>query len=374
MRTAEIAGAGLSGLTMATRLAQLGWSVRIHERNDELRMFGAGIWLWESGLKTLEAIGAYDQAVARAKDIREWRIADHLGNTMMSRESSASDRLMLPPRADLYEALIQQARSFGVKIETSSLVTNVDPNGRIETDKGATADADLVIVADGAYSRLRECISGTSWMDFGNQAGVRMLVDHKDSDGYPDDTIIEYWNGKRRLIYNPCTGSHDYVFLSAPVSDTRGGKIPIDRELWATQFPQVSNLIERCAEEGRWDRLVNVRSRTWTKGKVAVIGDAAHAMPPNLGQAANTAFNNVMALAHTVEKAKDIPTALKTWEATQRPLTNHVQNLSYGYGYILGNCPQPLTQLRQRWLTKTSGTTWFDHHLNRGARAIPAGV
>ncbi|OLT54307.1 FAD-binding monooxygenase [Corynebacterium sp. CNJ-954] len=373
MRTAEIAGAGLAGLTVATRLAQLGWNVRLHERNEELRMFGAGIWLWESGLKALETIGAFKEALERAKEIQEWRIADHLGNTMMSRRSSADDRLMLPPRADLYEALIKQARSFGVQIETSSLVTKVDPMGRIETDSGSNSDADLVIVADGAYSRLRECISGTSWMDFGKQAGVRMLIEHNDADGYPDDTIVEYWNGNRRLIYNPCTGTHDYVFMSAPVSDTRGGKIPIDRKLWAQEFPEVSTLIERCSEGGRWDRLVNVRCRTWTKGKVAIIGDAAHAMPPNLGQAANTAFNNAMALAYAVDRSTDVPSALRTWEATQRTLTNHVQNWSYGYGYVLGNCPPILGRLRQQCLTKASETSWFDRQLNRGARAIPAG-
>ena len=48
-RVAEIAGAGLSGLALATRLAQLGWRVRLHERNSDLRMFGAGIWLWGNG-------------------------------------------------------------------------------------------------------------------------------------------------------------------------------------------------------------------------------------------------------------------------------------------------------------------------------------
>jgi 2-polyprenyl-6-methoxyphenol hydroxylase-like FAD-dependent oxidoreductase len=68
-RTAETAGAGLAGLTLATRLAQLGWDVRLHERNPELRMFGAGLWLWESGLRTLEQLGAFAQATALARTI-----------------------------------------------------------------------------------------------------------------------------------------------------------------------------------------------------------------------------------------------------------------------------------------------------------------
>ena len=119
-RHAEIAGAGLSGLMAATRLAQLGWSVRLHERGSELRMFGAGIWLWENGLRSLEAAGALEAAVARAQVIKEWRVADEHGQTLFSRPMTADDRLLLPPRADLYEALIAAHPAFESRGDTAS--------------------------------------------------------------------------------------------------------------------------------------------------------------------------------------------------------------------------------------------------------------
>ena len=62
-RHAEIAGAGIGGLALAAALAQRGWSVRVHERNPELRAIGAGIYIWENGLRVLQAIGAYEEAV-----------------------------------------------------------------------------------------------------------------------------------------------------------------------------------------------------------------------------------------------------------------------------------------------------------------------
>src|SRR5215471_11653923 len=102
-QTAEIAGAGLSGLALAARLAQLGWRVRLHERSSDLRMFGAGIWLWENGLKSLEILGVLDAATARARTIKEWRIADGRGNILTTRSMTPTDRLLLPPRADLYQ-------------------------------------------------------------------------------------------------------------------------------------------------------------------------------------------------------------------------------------------------------------------------------
>jgi 2-polyprenyl-6-methoxyphenol hydroxylase-like FAD-dependent oxidoreductase len=370
-KTAEIAGAGLSGLTLATRLAQLGWKVRLHERNSELRMFGAGIWLWESGLRTLETLGAFDRATARARHIKEWRVCDHNGRVLMSRPTNGSDRLLLPPRADLYEALIDQARFYGVEIETSSVGVNATPDGTLILENGKELKADLVVAADGAYSRLREAIYGTSWMDFGTEAGIRMMIERREGD--PDDTIIEYWHGSRRLLYNPCTDGQDYIFLSAPVGDERASRLPVDRDLWTREFPRATELISRFAEAGRWDRLVNVRCRSWSKGRVAVIGDAAHAMPPNLGQAANMAFINAMALALAVDRATDIGEALTNWEQRQRPLTNHVQWWSYVYGFVLGKWPRYAGPVRANMIWGLAKTPWFDKGLNRGARHLPDG-
>ena len=373
-RTAEIAGAGLAGLALAVRLAQLGWQVTLHERNSELRMFGAGIWIWESGLRTLELLGAYDTATRRAKTIKEWRIADGRGNVLMSRPMTASDRMLLPPREDLYQALIERAIALGVKIMTSSVAANVHPEGVLVMESGEERHADLIVAADGAYSRLREAILATSWMDFGIEAGIRMLIKHREGDD--EDIITEYWNGPLRLLFNPCTDGENYIFLSSRIDDENGRKVPVDRGYWTEHFPGARDLIERFAEAGRWDRLVNVRCRRWSSGHVAIIGDAAHAMPPNLGQAANTAFINAMALAETVTKLGDVadmPAALVRWEEQQRPITDHVQWWSYIYGYVVGAWPAWLKPLRSDFVRFLSKTEWFDEGLNRGARFVPAG-
>jgi 2-polyprenyl-6-methoxyphenol hydroxylase-like FAD-dependent oxidoreductase len=373
-RTVEIAGAGLAGLALAVRLAQLGWHVTLHERNKDLRMFGAGIWIWESGLRTLELLGAFDAATARAKSIKEWRIADGKGNILMTRPMVPGDRMLLPPRADLYQALIDRALELGVVVRVSSVAVSVLPEGVLLMEDGEERKADLVIAADGAYSRLRESILATGWMDFGIEAGIRMLIDHKPGD--PEDIVTEYWNGPLRLLYNPCTDGENYIFLSARVSDPRGRQIPVERAYWTEHFPSVSDMIARFAEAGRWDRLVNVRCRTWCSGHVAIVGDAAHAMPPNLGQAANTAFINAMALAEIVTALPDtdgIPQALQDWERRQRPITNHVQWWSYLYGFVVAQWPARLMTLRSDFVRFIGKTEWFDESLNKGARYVPAG-
>ena len=370
-RHVEIAGAGLSGLCAAVRFAQLGWRVSLHERSPDLRMFGAGIWLWESGLKTLGVLGAYERATYRARTIREWRIADSADRTLMSRQMTPTDRMLLPPRADLYQSLIDRAVALGVEIHTSSVVASVREEGVLVMQDGQERRADLVLIANGAYSTLREQILGTAWIDFGIEAGIRMMIDGRPEDS--DDVITEYWNGAWRLLYNPCTEGQNYIFLSAPVADDRARKMPVDRAVWKERFPVAESLIDRFAEASRWDRLVNVRCRTWSAGRVALIGDAAHAMPPNLGQAANTAFINVMALAQAVDGGADVAAGLQAWEQRQRPLTDHVQWWSYLYGFVIGRWPRPLLTLRSDLLRLASKTEWFDEGINRGARHVPAG-
>jgi 2-polyprenyl-6-methoxyphenol hydroxylase-like FAD-dependent oxidoreductase len=371
VRKAEIAGAGLAGLALAVRLAQLGWRVTLHERNSDLRMFGAGIWLWENGLRSLALLGAYDAALARAKTIKEWRICDSKGRVLMSRPMKPDDRLLLPPRADLYQALIDRAYALNVEIKTSSQVAGATPEGALVLQSGEERQADLVVGADGAFSRVRESVLCTRSIDYGIEAGIRMMIDYRPGD--PEDVATEYWNGPWRLLYNPCTNGENYIFLSAPVHDERARKVPVDRDLWKAKFPHASDLISRFTEAGRWDRIVNVRCHKWSDGRVAIVGDAAHAMPPNLGQAANMAFSNVLALAMAVTEATDIPRALEQWEQSQRPLTNHVQWWSYIYGFVLGKWPANLELLRSDFIRALGKIEWFDDGLNRGARHVPSG-
>lgn len=370
-RVAEIAGAGLSGLVLAARLAQLGWKVTLHERGKDLRMFGAGIWLWENGLKSLKIIGAYEAAVARAKVIKEWRIVDHRGKTLMARPFFEGDRMLVPPRADLYQALIDRVTELGVDIRTSSVAVGAKPEGVLILESGEERQADLVIGADGVGSRVREAINAMRWADYGVEAGIRMLIDHRDGD--PDDVVTEYWNGPWRLLYNPCTGGQNYIFLGAPVDDPRT-RLPVDRDLWHETFPALEGLITRFEEAGRWDRVLNIKCRTWSEGKVAIVGDAAHGMPPNLGQAANMAFTNVMALAMAVsDGASDVPAALARWEGRQRPLTDHVQWWSYIYGYVVAKWPLSLQTLRSDVIRNLAKTDWFEEGLNKGPRHVPDG-
>lgn len=373
-RKAEIAGAGLAGLAMAAALARKGWDVVLHERSPELRMFGAGIWVWESGLKVLEMLGAFEQATRRARIIREWHAADENGQTMACIKFNENERLYLPLREDLYDALIGRCTALGVDVRTSSEAVAMRPEGVLVMANGDERKADLVIAADGVNSKLRESVGATRLRDFGAETGIRLLIEQRPSD--PTDIVTEFWNGPLRILYNPCIDTQNYIFLGAPRGDERANSLPIDRDYWASKFPAAESYVERFEVDGRWDPIGAVRCASWVQGRTAIIGDAAHGQPPNLGQQAMTAFVNAIAMAELLDERKDaadIPEVLRQWETNQRPLTNHVQNWSYTYAMFVRHWPQGLLPLRAEALQLLNKTKWFHDGITRGGFVVPRG-
>lgn len=371
-RRAEIAGAGLGGLAVATALANHGWRVRVHERATELRMFGAGIWLWENGLRSLRLIGAEKQAVRNAKNIAEWRVVDSDGAGIFTRRFTAEDTMVLPVRADLYDALIAAATSAGVDIVTDSRVTAVEPEGALCLGGGTRVDADLVVVADGACSALRDSLLLTDRVSYLREGYTRLLVPRHAGD--EDSVITEAWNGPRRLLYCPSSEEQHYVAFSCLVDDRAGRAIPVDKASWTASFPRFEGILDRIGDEdGRWDRGMTVRCRSWSAGRVVLVGDAAHAQAPNLAQGANMTFTNAVSLAAAVSRTDDVPAALARWEERERPLTDHVQRWSHGYGWLVSRWPEQLEQARTSFLQFVTAVPWVDAQLNRAARHIPVG-
>ena len=147
---------------------------------------------------------------------------------------------------------------------------------------------------------------------------------------------IENWSGRRRVIYNPCGPDEIYIAMSALNRDAAAARTPIDVNAWSRSFPHLRLLFERIRRDADWSRVRwapfrVVTLRSWSRGHAALIGDAANAMPPNLGQGGGCAMMNAHSLAHYVAEASDIPAALAAWERAERPLTEHTQRLARFY-------------------------------------------
>ena len=99
------------------------------------------------------------------------------------------------------------------------------------------------------------------------------------------------------MLYTPCSETEVYIALVMLDSDAVAKAVPIDKDAWKGWFPHLAPLIDRLGVEGRYDRFELIRLKRWSEGKVAVLGDAAHALPPNIGQGGGCAMMNALALA-----------------------------------------------------------------------------
>ncbi len=337
---AEIAGAGIGGLTAAAALAQRGWSVTVHEAAPDLRAFGAGIYIWGNGLKVLRAIGAHDEAIVGAHVGGIFQTRNHLDEVMevIPINGEGQGQLVTILRETLIRSLVNACRRAGVEIVTSSLVVGATPEGELLLKSGERRRADLIVASDGVGSLVRESLGLLQYRMPLHYGATRMLISRDDAD-LPDpadlDKYIEYFSGTRRILYTPSSKTDLYVAMCCEDADTAAAAVPIDAQLWKASFPHLGKLITRIAElrAGRWDSFEVLSLKKWSSGKVAIIGDAAHAMPPYLGQGGGCALMNALSVAVAADEGiGDIPAALEQWEARERPLTDYTQHTAHMMG------------------------------------------
>ncbi|MGP3967270.1 FAD-dependent oxidoreductase [Streptomyces sp. 6N223] len=343
-RHAEIAGAGFAGLTAATALAQRGWTVRVHEKGAHLREQGAGIVLWHNSLKVLKAIDAYDGVMADSMTPPWYETRrQHLS---VSHEDFGGMPWRTMTRPHLHKVLLETALRAGVEIRTGSEVVAADPRGGLTLASGEVLTADLVVGADGVRSPVRDS-AGFEQERWKSQDGIfRFLVPRsKEELGGEDewDNVIDFWNLEPRylrVLYVPCNERELYIALGAPRADEQATRTPIDLGLWTGTFPDLAPVLRHAhaASDPRYYGYQTTFLPEWTRGVVALVGDAAHAMCPALAQGAGCAMANAytLAVAATEAERSGIAEALHAWERWERPITDRCQKRSADFATTRG--------------------------------------
>ena len=372
-RHAEIAGAGIGGLTLATALVLQGWSVRVHERASQLRDIGVGTTVWQNGCRVLRAIGAFDEVSRHGTRIERMEILDEQSRTLrVHRYNDVDDQALVVLRIDLHRALVNAALAAGAEIITSSPAAAADPNGVLVLETGERLQADLVAGCDGYYSKVRDSLGVAEEFGAVTEAYIgRTTVPRPTRSA--TETIQDYWLGSRRLGVLSC-GDAYYLFMSAPENcpynreEVRTRRL--DKKVWSDAFPLLADKIMAAESEVVWGRYPIVRCRTWSNGRTAVLGDAAHAMPPTLAQGAGCAMVNALALAMAVRDNPDIEAALLQWEKRERPMTELTQRLAVLYTTLAKRWPENLLAMRSEIIGFAFGSPEFESHFTKVTRHV----
>jgi 2-polyprenyl-6-methoxyphenol hydroxylase-like FAD-dependent oxidoreductase len=373
MRRVEIVGAGFAGLTAACALAQRGWSVRVHERAEQLRTTGAGIYIYENGLRVLEALGAYDDAVKGAPIAHTREVRDEANRVVAVHRWDNSSRVFSIVRQQVINSLAAVAKAHGAEIVTGSEAIAAHPSGELILADGRRVRGDLIVAGDGTNSKVRDSLGLLAKRKLLADGAIRLLIDKTEHERASAESskTIEYWSGSRRVLYTPCSQNQIYVALTMLDRDELAKSSPLRKSAWKSSFPHLANLVDRLGAGGRYDRFELIKLKQWSSGRVAIIGDAAHALPPNIGQGGGCALMNGLSLAVYLDWFDEVPAALRAWELHERPLTDHTQRMSYLLG-LPTTWPPSLRTLffafagRSQWMVKQR--TFTARHNPTGTR------
>lgn len=345
IRTAEIAGGGIGGLAAAALLARDGWRVRVHERGEQIREIGAGIYIKNNSIEVLEQLGVFDRMKPHGLQLHKAEIRFADGSLRQQRTLAGLSRVHVFARQTLIEALRDVAQEAGVQIVTNSVVTGTADGRALCTADGKLHAADLIVAADGVGSAVRNSLPMRSSFRILPTIIDRFLIDGREFT--PEDKTVEHWSGNRRIGVTPAGPNQTYVYMVAPERDAIARQLPLNVRDWSERFPKLAGLMDALgrAPSTQYNYGV-VDCEKWAMGRVAILGDAAHGLPPTLGQGAGLTLINAYALAHFLRQTSDVEAAVQNWEKRVRFISDKTQAWACRYDWFTRQWPTRLDAMR----------------------------
>lgn len=325
---ALVMGAGIGGLSAAVALKAAGISCEVFEAVQEIKPVGAAISIWPNGVKCMNLLGMGDITETYGGPLRYMAYQDHRHGKTLTRFSLAplvertGGRPCPVSRSELQGEMLnfwgRDAVRFGKR---ATRVAEDDDGVTVWFSDGTTARGDMLIAADGSHSALRPYVLGfTPERRYAGYVNWNGLVEIDEAIAPADQWTTFVGEGKRVSLM-PVARGRFYFFFDVPLpaglaEDRSTLKADLSRYFsgWAAPVqaliarldPATTNRIEIHDIEP-FDRLV--------RGKVALLGDAAHSTTPDIGQGGCAALEDAVVLGEALRDGGDIAAALRQYEA-----------------------------------------------------------
>lgn len=382
-----VVGGGIGGLAAANALLQRGIEVRVYERAGHLGEIGAGVFITPNSLRLLARMGLGD-ALARASahigDQSHYYRPDGAPITSIrTTDSAGATRVCGMHRADLISVL-----AAGLPrdvVHTGHDCTHVEQtrdSARLRFTNDEVAEADVVVAADGIHSTLLPFVTEPSQPVYSGSIAYRGLLPATAVPDWPNDRW-EMWlgEGKHFLVFPVRAGTMlNYVgFVPRKHEVEESWSAPGDTGELAASFagwdPRLLRLAGNVRETFWWGLYDRAPLQRWTRGRLALLGDAAHPMLPHLGQGANQAIEDAVTLAICLSGSRTdaIPDSLHTYESIRRDRTGTVQQGSRANGARYDSAYDDLAQRDAELAAAVEFRAWlYDYDAEAVATQISA--
>ncbi|HVY17720.1 MAG TPA: FAD-dependent monooxygenase [Rhodopila sp.] len=356
-----IIGAGIGGLTAAACLRRAGMDPVIYEQARGFTRLGAGIQQAPNAIRVLYALGLKDQLLASAFQPESNDSRDHdtgtltnslpLGDTVRDRHGVP---YFLMHRGDLHAMLaaLVPAEIIRLNHKLAGLDHDVDGSVRLRFTSGDSAEADVVIGADGVHSVVREAMLGAEEPRYTGRVAYRTVFPTALLNGLDVYPCIKWWGPDRHIVSYFVSPRRDelYFVTSTPEPDfsveswSAKGDLKTLRAAYDTFHPQVRAILDACPDVHKWALVERDPLPRWTEGHVALLGDACHPMTPYMAQGASTSIEDgaVLSRCLTGIDRDGVADALRRYEATRKPRTSRIQ----------------LTSAQNTWLKQPHDADW----------------
>jgi len=341
-----IIGGGIGGLSAALALRRVGVQADVFEQAEELREVGAGLSVWANALRALERLGVASRVRSLGSRIDRFEVRTHAGRTLSALSFAALERKLGVPvgvivhRGDLLRELaagLDEAR-IHCNARLISFESRADGVCARFAD-GREASADLLVGADGLHSVVRSQLHGTSKPRYAGYTCWRGFA-HLEVKDPPPGLSFETWGPGARFSVHHCGQGRLFWYATRNVSeggvDSPAGRKADVQALFRNWHAPIPEVIEatQCAGILRNDIVDRLPLANWGRGRITLLGDAAHPTTPNLGQGACQAIEDAVFLAAELVGVRDIESALRHYEQARYPRTAAITNHSWRLGSL----------------------------------------
>jgi 2-polyprenyl-6-methoxyphenol hydroxylase-like FAD-dependent oxidoreductase len=352
-----IVGAGIAGLALARRLMN-SHEVDIVERAEQLHTSGTGIMLGINAMQVLQRMGKglAQQVRSQGRELGGFAIADHRGRPLstlgFSQEIRAQGLGLYGIHRNRLHELLYEGLAPRIRFATQVYNMHEDNNFvHVDFSDGSNRFYDLVIGADGIYSRTRIRLAPQLQLRYAGYTCWRFMVG---SD--PKDKAVEMWGRGRRLGIVPLSGDQTYVFMVANAPANQENLESFNAQRMAREFGYFGDIapavLERLADASVMvhNDLYDLPTPVLGSRRILLAGDAAHATTPNMGQGAGMAIEDAWVLSQIIDQANGIDEIINLYDQRRRQRVQQVVKMSYNLGRIAQWESPTSTWLRNRLL------------------------